>query len=302
MAYARHQTFYLRDGWIRKGLQAVVHDPSVFVARDTFGGMSALGLGVNMVESLRFWLVALGLTREVVQGSQKGQHLTPFGELLLAHDPYVESDGTLWLLHAHLTRTAEGATTWYWFFNHFARMRFDKAAFIDELDLWVRAREARALARSTLAHDFDCLIRTYLPSGRGSSPEDTLDCPLASLDLLTVADESTRTYRLVPPPADRMHPLSVLYMMLWWQEMNVLGNPYAHLADVLRRPGNAGRVFALGATTLTDILARLEELWPQLAVRIVRTAGLDTLRLPEVTADEVLHLYFAELSAKEVHA
>lgn len=297
MPYARHQTFHLRDGWIRKGLLAVREEPLTFAAPDA---AERLGLGVNMVEALRFWLVATGVTEEHQKGATRSQQLTQFGELVLRRDPYLEVDGTLWLLHAHLVRTPDGATTWYWFFNHFARLVFDKASFLRELDLWVRTREGRALSRSTLGHDFDCLIHTYLPSRRGASPEDTIECPLATLELLTTADESQRTYRLVRPSADRVEPLAVLYAILTWQEVHRPGERNIGLADVLRQTGNAGRIFALSATALSDVLVRLEERRPHLAVRMTRTAGLDILRLPDASPVDVLMDYFASLPSEEV--
>lgn len=296
MPYARHQTFHLRDGWIRKGLLAVREDPLVFSAPDA---ADQLGLGVNMVDALRFWLVAMGITEEPQKSGPRSQQLTPFGELVLQHDPYQEVEGTLWLLHAHLVRRPDGATTWYWFFNHFARLFFDKATFLGELDLWVRAREGRALSRSTLGHDFDCFIHTYLPGSRGTSPEDTIECPLSALELLTATDEGLRTYRLNRPSADRVEPLAVLYAILNWQEVHRPTERHIGLADVLRQPGNAGRIFALSATTLSDVLVRLEERRPDFAVRMTRTAGLDTLRLPEVSAAEVLTEYFDAMGSEE---
>lgn len=296
MPYARHQTFHLRDGWIRKGLRAVREDPLVFLAPDA---ADRLGLGVNMIGALRFWLVATGVTEEPQKSGPRSQQLTLFGELLLRHDPYLESDGALWFLHARLVSSPGGATTWYWFFNHFGSPVFDKATFLNELDLWVRAHEGRALARSTLAHDFDCLIHTYLPGRRGVSPEDTIECPLAALELLTTVDDGQRTYRLVRPPAERVEPLALLHTMLTWQEAHRSGERQVGLADVLRRPGNAGRVFALSATALSDVLVRLEEHRRDLAVRVTRTAGLDTLHLPDASADEVLTDYFAGLPTEE---
>lgn len=297
MPYGRHQTFYLRDGWIRKGLLAVLEDPLVFAAPDA---ANRLGLGVNMVEALRFWLVATRVTEETPKSGARSQRLTPFGELVLRHDPYLEADGTLWLLHAHVVCEPDGATTWYWFFNHFAQVVFDKTTFLSELDLWVRTREGRALSRSTLGSDFDCLIHTYLPGRRRVSPEDTIECPLAALELLAAADEGQRTYRRVRPAADRIEPLAVLYTMLHWQEVHRSTERVVGLADVLRQPGNAGRIFALSATTLSDVLVRLSEQRPDLAVSLTRTAGLDTLRLPNTSAAEVLKEYFAALASEEV--
>jgi hypothetical protein len=295
MPYARHQSFHLRDGWIRKGLLAVRDDPAVFLAPDA---PARLGLGVNMAEALRFWLVATGVATESRRAGQRVQQPTALGELVLRHDPYLEAEVTLWLLHAGLVRDPDGATTWHWFFNHYAPPLVEKEPFLAELDLWVRAREGKALSRATLAHDYDCLIHTYVPAARGTSPEDTIECPFAALELLAAADEP-RAFRLQRPAVDRLDPLAVLYVMLRWQEASGRGGRQMGVADVLRQPANAGRTFNIGAGALSDILVRLEERHPTLAVRVDRSAGLDVLRLPDASADEVLATCLAQLGVAE---
>ncbi len=133
MSFAQHQTFHMRDGWLRKGLNEIHTNPAIFTDPNAY---LQFGLGKNMVEALRFWMRATGLTEEVSNGSRRIQKITAFGEIVRQHDPYFEDDGSLWLIHYHLIKQSTEATAWYWFFNHYARLSFDRDGFVNELALW----------------------------------------------------------------------------------------------------------------------------------------------------------------------
>ena len=64
-----------------------------------------LGVGKNMVASIRFWMRAFGLTQN--------DELQPIAEYLFdanrGKDPFVEDLGTLWLLHFLLVSTGEAS-------------------------------------------------------------------------------------------------------------------------------------------------------------------------------------------------
>ena len=60
MRFARHETFHLREGWLTKGLRKVIAEglPDIFLRKDA---IEHLGIGSNMVRSLRFWMQATGV-------------------------------------------------------------------------------------------------------------------------------------------------------------------------------------------------------------------------------------------------
>ena len=294
MPYAKHETFHIREGWLFKGMDAVRRDPRVFMERDA---SERLGLGRNMVRALRFWMTATGLTEEYQEDQLTVQHLTdPFGQLVWEHDRYLEEEGTLWLIHYHLVRDQGGATAWHWFFNHFSQTVLDQASFVSALQSWVIGAEGRAISKNSLKRDFDCLVHTYLPDRQARSPEDLMECPLAQLGLLAEADSGrVRRYRLLRPEPARIDPLALLYVLLRWQEDKKPGSRQMGLAQVLREPANAGRVFNLSMASLSDGLTRLSDEYPDLTVRLTRTAGLDELTLPVATAEEVLIRYYETL-------
>ena len=71
-----HESFYLREGWLTKGLRAVTEDPQVFFKNS---GADALGVGTNMAKSIRYWMKTAGLIQENLK---IGAELTEIGKLI----------------------------------------------------------------------------------------------------------------------------------------------------------------------------------------------------------------------------
>ena len=80
MKFRAHDTFFIRKGWLSKGMRCVFNNPVVFISRDE-NPMDVLGLGANMVKALRYWLQAVGLTEEPPRGRRMLQ-LTRHGEII----------------------------------------------------------------------------------------------------------------------------------------------------------------------------------------------------------------------------
>jgi hypothetical protein len=291
MPFAKHETFHIREGWLFKGMNAIEEDPHIFLAEDA---SERLGLGKNMVRALRFWMTATGLTEEYQEDRHTNQRPTePFGQLVWESDPYLEEDGTLWLLHYHLIRDANNATAWYWFFSHFSQPVFDQRSFVDTLQSWVISVEGRSISENSLKRDFDCLVRTYLPDRRSRTPEDLIESPLAQLGLMAEANGGqVRRYRLLRPSPAHIDPLILLHILLDRQEHSRAGTRQVGLGDVLREPANVGRVFNIGTSGLSEVITRLNDEYPSHSVHLRRTAGLDQLTLPGTAADEILSLYY----------
>ena len=100
MKFRAHETFFIRKGWLSKGMRCVSNKPDVFISRDE-NPMDVLGIGSNMVKALRYWLQVIGLTKEPAKG-KKYQSFTEFGRLVYKYDTYIEELGTLFLLQYHL--------------------------------------------------------------------------------------------------------------------------------------------------------------------------------------------------------
>ena len=58
MKFRAHETFFIRKGWLSKGMERVVAKGDLFVD-NAENPMDVLGIGSNMVKSLRYWLQTL---------------------------------------------------------------------------------------------------------------------------------------------------------------------------------------------------------------------------------------------------
>lgn len=56
--FRAHETFFIRKGWLSKGMRYVSQKPDVFTDKDD-NPMDVLGIGANMVKSLRYGLCLL---------------------------------------------------------------------------------------------------------------------------------------------------------------------------------------------------------------------------------------------------
>jgi hypothetical protein len=98
-SFSGHETFPFRYPWLKKGFDAVCEDGDVFLREDA---ITTLGVGKNMVRSIRHWCLAAGVLQENRGGDRGALKETDLGTLLLAddgRDPYLEDPATLWVLH-----------------------------------------------------------------------------------------------------------------------------------------------------------------------------------------------------------
>ena len=70
MKFRAHDTFFIRKGWLNKGMRNVKIDPAVFMGAKG-NPMDILGIGANMVKALRYWLQAVNLTTEPNAGKRE---------------------------------------------------------------------------------------------------------------------------------------------------------------------------------------------------------------------------------------
>src|SRR5262245_9439685 len=116
--FSGHETFTLRYPWLKKGFDAVLDDPNVFTREDA---ISTLGVGKNMVRSIRHWCLTAGVLEEV-PASRTALRPTRLGRALFADDgldPYLEDPATLWVVHWQIVSNRVRATTWFWTFSHY---------------------------------------------------------------------------------------------------------------------------------------------------------------------------------------
>ena len=294
MKFRAHETFFIRKGWISKGMKYVSISPDVFISKED-NPMDVMGIGANMVKSLRYWLQAIGVTQEPSSG-KRTQALTPFGQLVFAHDKYIEEIGTLYLLHYKLASNKDMATSWYYFFNEFSLSDFAKDDFSTQISNYIKIEDDTAnVALRSIEDDFTCIINTYVPRYKTMpnkiSAENNIDCPFGEMGLIDIIKKEKRhtVYKKVVPSASTFNPWVILAVI----NDNANGNNELKLSELLTGENNIGRIFNLDSIAMLDILHEAEKTGE---IKIVRTAGMDIIHLAHnYTFEECVEKYYQTL-------
>ena len=295
MKFRAHDTFFIRKGWLSKGMKYVHSKPDVFVAKDE-NPMDVLGIGANMVKALRYWLQAVGLTEEPNSG-KRVQTFTPLGQSVFTNDRYIEELGTLYLLHYRLSSNKSDATAWYYFFNEFTMSEFSRDDFVDFLQRRIRMEDSDAtVAIRSLNDDFSCIINTYLPRYKTSpnrvAPESNIDCPFGELGLIDILSKEKKTYRKAIPVASTISPWVALAIIV-----DQAGeSKEISLNELLTAPCNIGKILNLDAISMLDVLYQIERIGK---IKINRTAGLDVIHILEgLTFQDCVDAYYQSINAQ----
>ena len=295
MKFRAHDTFFIRKGWLSKGMKYVHSKPDVFVAKDE-NPMDVLGIGANMVKALRYWLQAVGLTEEPNSG-KRVQTFTPLGQSVFTNDRYIEEVGTLYLLHYRLSSNKSDATAWYYFFNEFTMSEFSRDDFVEFLQRRIRMEDSDStVAIRSLNDDFSCIINTYLPRYKTSpnrvAPESNIDCPLGELGLIDILSKEKKTYRKAIPVASTISPWVALAIIV-----DQAGeSKEISLNELLTAPCNIGKTLNLDAISMLDVLYQIERIGK---IKINRTAGLDVIQILEgLTFQDCVDAYYQSINAQ----
>lgn len=287
-----HETFFLRKGWINKGQKNIIRDPFVFMGTNDIP-TDVLGIGTNMVKSLRYWMQAYGISEEKTINGKKQQVMTEFGEIIYEKDPYIEELGTLCLLHYSLVRNRELATSWYFFYNVFKNIEFNKDDFIDQIQAYIRLEFNEEVAIRSLEDDFNCIINTYISKSsnlKEINPENNIDSPLGELDLIIKSNEKVKPiiYRknsIKSGDIPELVALAIIIQSTDDKEIKIL--------SILNDENSLGRIFNLDIIKLLEILYAIEKLG---YIKVIRTAGLDVIRVEKkLEFHNIIRLYYENL-------
>lgn len=186
--FSGHETFACRYAWLPKAYRALKKNPKALIDEDV--AMVEMGIGKNMVRSLRFWVEVMAVAVSV---KGVGQELTPFADEIFKKsglDPYLEDVRTLWLLHWNIsTQNVSIPFAWRYLLNQWPYPELSRS---EVLRAFALESERRGYSHSaiTLSQHFDAFLHTYY-SAKGDSVaiEDSLDGPLVELALLQPVGE-----------------------------------------------------------------------------------------------------------------
>jgi hypothetical protein len=180
-----HESFPCRYTWLPKAVRGLRENAKLF--SDDSDAMVHLGVGKNMVRSIRFWSQAADMVTVATKGG--GHKLTDLGRDILGDgglDPFLEDIRTLWLIHWNLsTDVAHPLLAWDYLLNRWQEPELVPSRALRALQQEA-AKDDDGLSVVTLEQHLDTFLHTYVPTRgkKGEVQEDNLDCPLVELEFI----------------------------------------------------------------------------------------------------------------------
>jgi hypothetical protein len=259
LRFSGHDTFHCKEQWLLKGYQKV----DIQGYRSSFSDSSALvdlGVGKNMVRAIAHWMKAFHLIDEE-------NNLTSFSNDVFSengYDPYLENQGTLWLLQYKLCSTEYASLYKMVFSDYFldkATLEFSESQVISYVNRKMVELGEKVLTSTTVASDLKVLLKTFItPKRNEKTLEDDFNAPLQSLKLINVlervSESKDKIYQI--NRKDKQRDLSVevfgCCLLSEFEHTDVLS------FDVIK--GTAGAYLCLTNDGLIEIIERLSEQYP----------------------------------------
>ena len=241
--FSGHDSFQCRQLWLKKGFDYIQTNKS-FNDEDA---VVKLGVGKNMVSSIRYWMKAFNII------DNKDKH-TVFGKSLFSNsgwDPFLEDDASLWLLHYQLVKS-NIASTYSIIFNEFRKekMFFNKEIYINYLRRRRETEDRLTFNENTVADDFVVFIKMYHDNdSKNKDIEDSFSGILSDIDLLkTISRGKEEQYQIENNERDNLPEAVLLFSIL---DNPNYGNSIS-LNTLEYESNSPGSIFALNRSGLVN--------------------------------------------------
>lgn len=250
----------------------------VFTSPDA---VAALGVGKNMVASIRFWSRAFGLS---VNDTPTSFAVSIF-DSERGYDPYLEDEGTLWLLHYYLL-TKQVASLYHLTFLDFQREKreFDR----NQLLSFVRRKcnvpeQKNVYNENTVKKDIGVLLHNYVAPSDVRSNEDF---SAIFLDLGLINALGSDRYAFNDTEPSHIHPDILLYALLDYK-----GEDNTISLDGMQE---VALIFGLSLTNLIELVREVVA-QHQEDLSYTDNSGVKNLQfIHDIDAAAVLNHYYTE--------
>lgn len=287
--FSGHESFPCKTLWLKKGYDFVKKDLDFNEPEAVIN----LGVGKNMVASIRYWYKAFGLNNDT-KTAWLADYIFNTEE---GKDPFVEDLGTLWLLHFLIIYSGE-ASLYKMFFVDFQKERrlFEKKQVVSFVNRKMKeAQKDNQYNENTVKKDVNVLLQNYcLPHEPKSNEEfSTL---LMDLDLLREIDQKEKTdnnnfkekhARFYFNIEGKQHviPEIFLFALLMVKDESDNSIPYDTLQEL-------GLIFCMTDLEVIDMLKLLSELYSD-SLTYSDIAGIRQLQFTkQMEAKQVLAKYY----------
>lgn len=239
VSFSGHDKFDCKIDWIIKALKAFVDNKEILSDKHREKSIEILGLGTNMIKSLKYWLKVLGLIKD--------NQLTHFGKIIYEKDTYLEDINTLWLFHWNLTKKIDNATLYHLFFNEFYLNSFSENELNEKVMNWLN-EENKNLSNSTILSDISVFTRIY-------TKEDGL---LSELNLI---NKNKNSFHLNIQRTATFSAELFLYILIDYLEiLNKLDSKSISISDLQYGKLSLQKIFSMSENSFYDKIYSLSQL------------------------------------------
>lgn len=250
LTFSGHDSFQCRQLWLKKGYDYVQE-------RKNFNDEDAvvqLGVGKNMVSSIRFWLKAFNVI-------DNKDIPTEFGKRLFddenGYDPFLEDEASLWLLHYQLVKNSF-ASIYSLIFNEFRKEKllFSKETFVNYVKRIGESNPDLSFNENTVAKDFIVFSNLYKSDPDSKNVEDSFSGILSEIELLkTTGKGKDEQFYIENTERDNLSEAVVLFTIL---DNSNYGNSISlnSLEFDLNSPGS---IFALNRAGLMNKISDMSD-------------------------------------------
>ena len=277
--FSGHESFACKSHWLKRGYDFVKGDNNF----NDDDAVVRLGVGKNMVASIKFWLKAIGLLKDT-KPEAIADYLFNDED---GKDPYLEDVGTLWLLHFLLIYT-DYATIYKTTFVDYHRQRniveksklqnYIKHVCFDETGY------KNLYNDNTVKRDIGVMLHNYCAKNGSNVNVEDSNSLFAPLNLICETEKDT--YRFNYETRSDVPSLIFLYALL----VKFEGRNSISFEDI----AELALIFCLTNNDLLEIINHLCDLYPSEIV-FSDVAGIKELQFrATLNPTEVLDRYYEE--------
>lgn len=277
-SFSGHESFFCKPLWLKKAYDAM-NEGVNFISPDA---VATLGVGKNMVASIRYWSRVFGLSINDI--STRFAH--SIFDTKSGYDPYLEDEGTLWLLHYFLL-TKKIASLYHLTFLDFQREKkeFNRSQLLSFVRRKCNVPEQKNVYNeNTVKKDIGVLLHNYVSPLEFRSNEDF---SAIFLDLGLINALGADRYSFSDTEPSHIHPDILLYTLLDYK-----GKDNTISLDGMQE---IALIFGLSLTNLIELLREVVAQHPE-DLSYTDNSGVKNLQfIHDIDATAVLNHYYTEV-------
>lgn len=285
LSFSGHETFPLRQTWLKKAYDLSSENGTIL--KNSFSNpekIAELGVGKNMLSSIRHWALACGV---ILEKTTSSFCVTQLANQILSDeglDPYSEHPTTAWLMHWKLASVGTRATTIYWIFNKINNLSFTKSELKSQLEQ-LCSKQQKKVSDSSFIKDIDTCLRGYIFKSDGAYEEDYAAPFFGELGLLSSIENGHYVFNRGPKFS--LNDAAFTYALLdYWKPRKSLSSTLS-LDELTYGESSPGKIFKLDEDSIAERMLSIDELTGK-RIAWSNTAGIKQLSKTDFCFDDLM--------------